>query len=255
MSLMVWAKRWSLSALKAFMEAAILEEAAFSARSAAWRSAAISSRTRRNWAAVLAMTTFILLLAHWRMLLSWAASCAASLERPAAASARALAAFLSKMATAASSSSRAFLAFSLIWAALMATCLLVLAMRALVAEARAIMARCWVSTAASRFFLASFLLASTTARMCLERAMSALLRSFWSLAMAANLACTKRMPVSRSSLAFLAFTAILWRSAFFSLERAALLKAKLRAIWARTAATSRLRAASSAAISFSTLVR
>jgi hypothetical protein len=48
---------------------------------------------------------------------------------------------------------------------------------------------------------------------------------------------------------------ILWSSAFFILARAFWLKAKLRAIWAFTASTSRLRAASSAEISFSTLVR
>merc|ERR1719267_261200 len=124
------------------------------------------------------MTTFILLVAHWRRLLSWASSWAASLERPAAALA---------------SSSRAFLAFSLIWAALAATCLLVLAIRAFTADVRAAIARCWVRTWASRCFLASILFASTTARMCLERAMLALLRSFWSLAMAANLPWTKTM--------------------------------------------------------------
>merc|ERR1719247_3784678 len=54
-----WAERRALSALSA---ADMREEAALSAMSAWWRSRAISLRTRRNWAAVLAITTFILLV-------------------------------------------------------------------------------------------------------------------------------------------------------------------------------------------------
>merc|ERR1719230_1494225 len=58
-----WASRRAFSALRA---ASIRDEADLSAMSAWWRSSAIFSRTRRNWAAVLAMTTFMRLVAHWR---------------------------------------------------------------------------------------------------------------------------------------------------------------------------------------------
>merc|ERR1719440_472544 len=92
-----------------------------------------------------------LLLAMARKALSWAAAWEASLERPFLASAMTLAIFLSKRFMALSRALRAFLAFSLIWAALAAMCLLDLLMRALVACARAARARCCFCTATLRF--------------------------------------------------------------------------------------------------------
>merc|ERR1719409_747166 len=129
MSFTVLANRLSLRALAAFRDADMRLVADLSMASAWARSAAILARTRRNCAAVLAITTLSLLLAHWRIDLSWARIWEASLERPRLASARALAVFLSNRLTAFSRALRAALAFSLIWAAFAATCLLVCVMR------------------------------------------------------------------------------------------------------------------------------
>merc|ERR1711881_295891 len=86
-------------------------------------SLAIWSSTRRKWAAVFIISTLRRWLAQARVCLSWAASCAESLERPAAAPAWALAAFWSNMATALLSALVAALALLTIWAAFLCTAL------------------------------------------------------------------------------------------------------------------------------------
>merc|ERR1712054_493018 len=214
--------------------------------SAWWRSLAMRARTLRNWAAVDAAMARILLFAKLRKALSWAAAWAASLERPFLACSDTLA-FLRSL--------RAFFAFSRIWAAFAAMCELVCLILALVAEARAARARCWLSTAILRLRAAARLFLRMISRVLAERRMVALLRLFWSSAEAANLAWTRRMLRSRDCLARRALMAILASRAFFMEARAAWLYAKLRAMWARIAAMSARRPADSLAICFSTLLR
>merc|ERR1719321_123421 len=138
------------------------------AMSISWRFLAILFSTSLNWAAVLATRVLILLLAHARWALSWAAKEAASLERPALASRRKLAIFLSQECMAFSRSLRAFLAFSLIWAALAATCLFMVSIRALVDAAHELVAFCQAVTATRRLWAASFL-SSAILRVVLSR--------------------------------------------------------------------------------------
>merc|ERR1712164_109983 len=162
-----------------------------------------------------------LLFAKLRNDLSWAAAWAASLERPFLACSLTFAIFLSKRPMDFSRSLRAFLAFSRICAALAAMCLLVCLIFALVAEARAARARCWMSTAILRLRAAARLFLRMISRVLAERRMVARLRLFCTSAWAANLACTRRLLRSRACLARLALMAILARSAFFIEARAA----------------------------------
>merc|ERR1711959_112824 len=199
MSLTVLAKRLSWRAFLALRAASIREEAALSIMSAWWRSLAMRARTLRNWAAVDAAMARILLFAKLRKALSWAAAWAASLERPFLACSLTLAILWSKRAMDFSRSLRAFLAFSRIWAALAAMCELVCLILALVADARAARARCWLSTAIFRLRAAARLFLRMISRVLRER----------------------RMVRSRAALARRALTAILARSCFFMEARAA----------------------------------
>merc|ERR1711959_465978 len=144
----------------------------------------------------------ILLLAKLRKALSWAAAWAANLERPFFACSATLAILWSKRFMAFSRSLRAFLAFSLIWAALAAMCLLVCLILALVAEARAERARCWAETARRSCLAAWALFLRMISRVLRERLMVARLRLFSRSANLANLAWTIRMSRSKSSSAF-----------------------------------------------------
>merc|ERR1712036_101552 len=176
-----------------------------------WRFLAILVSTSLNCAAVDATRALILVLAHARVALSWAANWAESLLRAALASRRKLAILWSQECIAFSRSLRAFLAFSLIWAALAATCLFIRSMRALVADAHAEVAVCHPLTARRRFLASS------------RRSWSAIL-----MVRRSRLRVARYLRLARR--AFLAFTAILCSICLLSLARAAALNAKSRAI-------------------------
>merc|ERR1719271_303882 len=159
------------STLAAFRAAFMRDEACDSAASAWARSLAIWERTWWKLAAVWAVTSLILLLAHMRYFLSWVAAWAASLERPLRASASMLFILLSKAFMALSRSWRAFLAFSLIWAAFTAMWWFVFLILALVAEARVARARCWFSTASRSSLAPSALFLRMISRVLRERRM------------------------------------------------------------------------------------
>merc|ERR1719446_876019 len=108
--------------------------------------------------------------------------------------------------------------------------LLVCLIFSLVWVSRVARARCWLVVARRRALAAAFLFFTMMSRVFLERARLAALRWLASASESAKVFCTFRISASRSSLAFLALTAILARRSFFISLRALALYSKFLAI-------------------------
>merc|ERR1712164_89208 len=111
----------------------------------------------------------------------------------------------------------AFLAFSVIAAALAATCLLARSILALVAAAQAAVCFCQADTARRKFLAFSRRSAAAMARVFLLRALVALWRRLARDACLANFSWVRRIALFRLSLAILAFLAICLSMALWSL--------------------------------------